>query len=365
MLLLVGSSNLAASVVCAQDFDDITTDKGGRSPAIHVLVTGDSSSTAFPNEGARLSIEADEVHVCDFFTSAVPAKRLDLIRLPLNRVTKDGILQAIDQLNVAPKDVVVFYYSGHGAFHPKEGHMLTPVNPNVEFLRRSTVRDHLLKKSPRLTVIVTDCCANVIEGNLPPQRLRAPEPPEKLSPLLEVLFAYSGIVDMMSSQPGESSWPRTAKSGGYFTYYFVNYLERNRDNWTTWQDIQRVVSKEVDEDTQKTIFNNPEVLKRQPELKGVRQTVIANDVGERGPRLGLRARKTANGLIARAVIEGSPADLAQLKAGDRILQINGEDVLTEDDYGKAVDKSGSVMQIRIQRGTAEHDVKVNLGDMAK
>ena len=71
-------------------------------------------------------------------------------------------------------DIALFYYSGHGAYHTKKGHLLTF---NKGDLARATLLAAMQKQKPRLTVVLTDCCAiydDIANPKLNPVTLKPP-----------------------------------------------------------------------------------------------------------------------------------------------------------------------------------------------
>lgn len=68
-------------------------------------------------------------------------------------------------------------------------------------------------------------------------------------------------------------------------------------------------------------------------------------------------------LVIKAVLEGSPAEKAGLKAGDRIQQAKGKSLATPEDLLEVVRKlpQGSSLKLNIKRGEETKDITVELG----
>ncbi|MBI3410807.1 MAG: hypothetical protein HY040_20925 [Planctomycetes bacterium] len=80
------------------------------------------------------------------------------------QVTADGILLYYAQLKTEKTEALVFYYSGHGGYHVQRGHFLAL---RWGKLYRKDLIAAMKKHEPRLAVILTDCCANLMGGTAP------------------------------------------------------------------------------------------------------------------------------------------------------------------------------------------------------
>ena len=115
-----------------------------------------------------------------------------------------------------------------------------------------------------------------------------------------------------------------------------------------------------------------------PADAGVRERVEALGRGERPkavrlgvaiapPRVARRLRRAVglperDGLLVRAVEDGSPADTAGLERGDLIVAADGEQIERVDGLYEALDaaRSSETLDLTIVRGTDERTVTVNL-----
>lgn len=80
----------------------------------------------------------------------------------------------------------------------------------------------------------------------------------------------------------------------------------------------------------------------------------------RGGRLGLSLEQENNAVLVRAVVPGSPAEKAGIKAGDRIISVAGKPVSALGDLHKAAAgrEPGAPLGVKAERGGKEVEMKV-------
>lgn len=153
--------------------------------------------------------------------------------------TKGNLLKIIDELDCSSNDIVFMYYSGHGAHSAQQMNEPFPqmcmkynnLGHQSEFVSVKTVDEHISRKNPRLSVIITDCCNNVVSSLLPRtvSSMKGPTIENKVSVnALEKLFVKSkGKVKMTSSKLTQTS--SGGKTGGIFTNAFIDVLAAVED----------------------------------------------------------------------------------------------------------------------------------------
>jgi hypothetical protein len=179
--------------------------------------------------------------------------RLNLDVLSGADVRPDAILTYYRTVRSSPNDVLLCYYSGHGATIEGRGHVLTTSYGN---LLRRTLRAAMEARRPRLAVLLTDCCSTLIKPRRGPPAPGAPAPqPPRLSPLLRCLFLqHRGTVDVTSSSFAESSWSDSDR-GGFFTSALCNVLgtgevepfDQDNDGFVTWTEVFDAVRSQTQE----------------------------------------------------------------------------------------------------------------------
>ena len=342
---------------------------------IHVILTADGADGSI---GSTVKLDLDKMKT--LFQANVPPANLNLIVLDAEDLTSDRMLQAVENLNVAANDTIVFYYSGHGAFDTsseKQFFQLTK-QPN---LYRDTLLARMEGKKPRLTVLLSDCCNTAVAdagaGTRTAGISAAPRSSiaTSFSPLFASLFLdCKGTVDMTSSKPGEDSVALRAR-GSIFTLALDQVVLHNRTTpdmyWNEFYDKLRSGSQAV------FSASLPDGLLKGPgEPRQMTQTVhkyrlpgtdFLEDVTPKpdseGPRLGLRAvNHEGAGVRITAIAPNSPASKADIAVGDIITNINGGAVKDETHYSDAVDASPKTMTLILQKADGTNKtVSVEMG----
>lgn len=338
---------------------------------IHVILAADGTDTNIGN-----AVRADQANMSHLFQSNVPAANLNLIALDPSTLTLEGMLQAVERLNVAPNDTVVFYYSGHGAFDANGGKQFFELSNNRGKLYRETLLAKMEEKKPRLAVLLSDCCNNVIntvpgvrEVGVTPQ-IRAPG---NFSPLFENLFVFcSGVVDVTSSRPGEFSFTINSKDGSIFTKALIDVANQSKANdsmyWQVFHDSLSRETNKIFREGHPSGVRIPGTFKAELEKANgghpvpdvqMSQTVhkyqlpgegeVTTPVVQEGPRLGLRAANHADGVQITAIHPNSPASRTNIVVGEIITAINGGAVHNETNYSEAVDHSPKTMILTLKR----------------
>ena len=108
--------------------------------SVHLLVATDNSEQS--DLGA--DVEADKRAVQRLFESHVPANQLRVQTIEGRQLSKQNILQAVHRMPVRrQEDVVVFYFTGHGAFDDERGQFFSL--PGKQQLLRSTLEQAIIQ----------------------------------------------------------------------------------------------------------------------------------------------------------------------------------------------------------------------------
>jgi hypothetical protein len=171
-----------------------------------------------------------------------------------NNFNCKAIIHAIDQLNVGPTDVVLFYYSGHG-FRRDSTQTTFP-----EFDCRRTsdpdraelagiVNDLVQSKKPKLLLAIADTCNKQTTASIaaPPAAAFAPDRQAAFQRLFQ---GYSGTLMMSGAVPGEYSWymDSGAPLGGFFTNQLLRAINGKileEGPKVRWEDIAADATKRI------------------------------------------------------------------------------------------------------------------------
>jgi S1-C subfamily serine protease len=270
----------------------------------------------------------------------------------------------------------VFYYSGHGA-SDDQGHYLAMAKGK---LHRNKVLDAMLRKGPRLAVLITDCCNLRSDGEMffaPYFQVNRPSSP---TPLFRSLFLEpKGIVDVNSSSPGEGAFFAPSgddigsKRGSIFTRGLAAWVEKNQSQRRVWDDLVRGVSLQVHASfhdyypkgiqaskgdkvqTQQNVF--PFQYPGMPENKGPRTGFLIRDFPGKGAVITTVAANTP----ASQVFLVDKEVFASLKPQQVIISINGKPVENTDQVVKAIAQSPQIARLRVREAVkGEFDVLIRM-----
>jgi PDZ domain-containing protein/caspase domain-containing protein len=368
---------LCATAVCLLVGSSIRARAEEPPSIVHAIIAADASETAF--HAARSWIEADASGFEWILRSQIPASQLDLKRIKLEEVAPghkaETIAKAIVDLEVNPeKDVVLFYYNGHGAYDDgpgNHGHLFTISGLNDkdwEVIRRKDIRVLLFKKNPRLVVMLSDCCASYVtipstlatRDPLPWETKKAVPPPKMTWEFWYLLTQHSNLVDLMSSKPGEWSMLQQAGQppGSIFTFQLVKFLHEHRNDPVGWEHLAAEVGKRTAAEFQRQFPHGYKGI-----YKGIKgdseptvrtqstQTVVVAQSPTGGRRFGAFAGASQDKSLVfiHKVCLGSPAEVCGLQRGDILVEINGNPVHREQDFTSAVDSAQNEVKLKVQR----------------
>jgi hypothetical protein len=197
------------------------------------------------NSNLSDSVKRDRARMERLLLSSFPRDRLELTVMTGNDVTKESILRHYAQLPTGPTEALLFYYAGHGAFDVNRGHFLYLQEGKAGLLYRDDLRTAMQKKSPGLTVLLTDCCSSLVKVKSKKRRIEEEEPPASVrtvSPTLGALFLRSrGVVDVTAATDNEAYGDD--EEGGIFTRTFARlatseeWARKARAGTAAWKDF--------------------------------------------------------------------------------------------------------------------------------
>ena len=348
-----------------------------RGQTIHLINVADTNDAK-----VGVSCEEDMGNVAQVFFFGFPERMLKETRLSADEVSVENIMKAVAAAPVRANDTLVLFWSGHGGFDvQRKEHFLQM--PGGGLLFRSTLLGALKKKEARLTVLMTDSCANFVDTTANLQQLApaSPDPNRGVAPLFDELFIKSrGVVDINAAAPGE--FALGLRCGGLFgvllassafyeeppansrqpiNEYMVGYLWANLERRATWQQM---IGKMQPVAQKLFVRINPDGIEHPGGRRQTTQTITALTLPQeakadsRGSRFGVPAVENGgDGVRVTGVYRGYPGtrvvvvntgDVLTLQAGDVIVEINGQTIRGMADYIAAVQGSPQTMDLIVR-----------------
>ncbi|MFO0904977.1 MAG: caspase family protein [Pirellulales bacterium] len=275
----------------------------------------------------------------------------------------ERVLAAIERLEPASDDAVLFYYTGHGAADDRGHYLALAGGP----LYRETIREALERKGARLVVLLTDCCNLRSDGRRMVAMAPAPpEPPAAPPPLFRTLFfEASGVVDVNASSPGEAAYFTASPEdqgidsyGSLFTRAISQFVEQHLQEEQSWHDLLVAASFGVHVGFREGYPRGAKALDGQSLQRD--QNVYAIEYpgkpASEGSRTGMVFMERKRGVEILQVEASSPGEAAfdlstkdytQLLPGQRIVAVNGHAIERLDQLAKQIDASPQVMRVKI------------------
>jgi hypothetical protein len=173
-------------------------------------------------------------------------------------ISKAKLEREIGLLQPAPRDIVVFYYSGHGFRKPKDNRRFPYIdlrsNPNEDYMVASKnmedIFNDLSAKPGRLKLVLSDCCNTLVDAT---NAISSPIPNPKGFGLLLNELNYRALffdpkttaILMNAAGPGERATSNN-EFGGFFSYFFKVSLQtscglyKNNVSWNqVFEEVKR------------------------------------------------------------------------------------------------------------------------------
>jgi hypothetical protein len=321
---------------------------------------------------------------------------LDVLEGP--KVTRERVLAYYRDLKgqVRPDDTLLCYYSGHGATLADQGGqclaMTHDLNTTRVFLARKDLRLAMESLSPRLTVILTDCCSKVLGGVR--GKAITPPPPAKWPAMDFLFFQHRGVTDINACQEDALAWSYTddkgVSKGGAFTLALVPLLCKkkedfkpvfgNEDGFLTWAQFAKRLRVDTDELYQPV---RTSVLSRAATTRDERMELAEANrqkvqepqlvaLAEPAPRpitdktwlFGVEHTRASQGnkpvVVVLKVYPNTPAAEAGVKDGDVIRAVDGQPITTTEDLDRALENSEGVVTVDLLRAGRTERATVHL-----
>lgn len=192
--------------------------------------------------------------------SELTNQELDTYYFKKNELNDERFKQTINNLQVGSNDVVLFYYSGHGANDQQSNYPRFSLGGNGSW-HLTTVADKMRSFNPRLSIVFYDCCNHGANTGSRVDGLNAR--PVGDPEMYRRLFVESrGEVKISAASPGQYSWGSN-EVGGLCTSSFLRVLRSKPNrNEMTWGYVLQHTQTSTEElassrsHSQKPIYEN-------------------------------------------------------------------------------------------------------------
>lgn len=234
---------------------------------LHAIVVGDLDSKDIQH-AIRYDLRnvSDEINRIGHYTGM----KLDQKHFTGKTARTAKIMQYIENLKVGNNDLIVFYFSGHGYRTPSKG---SDPWPNLYFetekvgIDLSDLVEQLREKNARLTVVMADCCNNVLSDKYAPplvkKAMMAVDRRANVGNAYSKLFMEAqGFIVVASCKAEQTSL--ALATGSLYTLSFLSSLQdtvKGSSASVTWQDLLDKASYKTDleakrySDEQEPIFS--------------------------------------------------------------------------------------------------------------
>ena len=156
-----------------------------------------------------------------------------------DQATHDGVLQWIRNIYTDKNDILFIYYAGHGGMNEKNQTFL--VTEGKWLIRSDLVNAIEQVKSPRLTLLITDCCSSLVSQKLDPNLQSSRSMTRLTERVLRNLFLeHQGFLHVTAATEKQYGWSNVV-TGGWFTKNLIEALnsnpDENRDSFLTWKEV--------------------------------------------------------------------------------------------------------------------------------
>lgn len=196
------------------------------------------ADTASEDIGEGVSIDLSRMSALVEDISVNTGLELQKIILAGTNLTRSGVANAVDQLITGMDDVIVFYYSGHGARPLGKTSNWPDLAFDDGFVDFGQILDVLQRKQPRFLLALADSCNNYLTPELKQRERKLLPSTISQESYRQLFLKQRGSVLACSSEPGEVSYSHRL-TGGFFTSDFLNKLTATLlSGQPSWQEVQ-------------------------------------------------------------------------------------------------------------------------------
>lgn len=237
---------------------------------LHALVAGCTNDPSI-GKGAKQNV-ADVSNLLQSAAAAMDCE-FDFEVFEDPQCTKANVINWINNLDIEKDDVVVFFYSGHGGRALNDSDPFPQMcmnNPRRQdlFMPVAQVDKLIAAKSPRLRIIITECCNSESAGiKSKPLFAMAEGNQTSLSTynvkaLRDLFFNTEGKVMITSSKAKEYSW--MLPDGGIFMHNFIDAFNEAAIHGSLTADWSAIFNRVHDNTFGLQIPHNGQIYRQEP-----------------------------------------------------------------------------------------------------
>lgn len=156
-----------------------------------------------------------------------------------DQATREGVLQWVRNIHTEKNDILFIYYAGHGGMN--ENNQTFLVTEGKWLFRSELVNAIEQVKSPRLTLLITDCCSSLVTQKIDPNLQSSRSMTRLTEKTLRNLFLeHQGFLHVTAATEEQYGWSNVV-TGGWFTKNLMDALnsnpDENRDSFLTWKEV--------------------------------------------------------------------------------------------------------------------------------
>lgn len=208
---------------------------------LHAVMVYDTLSTDI-----GCTVKVDQKKMDAFIDFVQSTTQMDVNKLSFSGYSYSSnlVMDNLKKLDVRPDDVVIFYYSGHGyrTTHQESPWPALSVPTSFKPILMDQVIHTINAKSPRFTLVLTDCCNNILPdfgGMLcTPQQVGVNKKSVINKNMRRLFLEQRGTIIATGSEPGFPS-KCNESLGGFFTYAFFYSFSHCIRNYSEvdWKSI--------------------------------------------------------------------------------------------------------------------------------
>jgi len=219
---------------------------------LHAIIAADTDDEMV---GKSVEIDLENVESLLLSIQDNTGLRLQTRSISGNELSRNKVIEALNQLSVGPSDVVIFYYSGHGVNFNKGSKWPSLVLAG-RFLDLDEVKARIKAKNPRFLMVFADACNNLVQVI---SSVRGTRGMPRAKNYRDLFLNYRGDIMASSSIPGQKSWGSHG-GGGFFTQAFLNQLNEELASASipSWQAIMERAKKPLPTYDSEQPFQDPQ-----------------------------------------------------------------------------------------------------------